>query len=77
MSKVVEYQGKTYKVETREYGYSSRKFIINGEESSKHISNSQLQSIPDYSSVAKEAIKEYELRYKTAAKFEEWDGKLD
>lgn len=77
MSKKVEYKGKDYKIDTRDYGYSSQKLIVNGEESSKTISNDSLQNVPAFAIAARAAIEEYEARNKTAKTFKEWDGKLD
>lgn len=76
MAKKVEHNGKSYKIDFRDFGYSDSRFIVNGEESSNYMANSMLTDVNAFSKMAKKAIEEYEARKAAKEAFDTWDGKI-
>jgi hypothetical protein len=75
MKKVI-LNGKEYNIEFSDYGYSSSRFVVNGQQSSHFINNDQLLNVDSFKYNAKKAIDEYENRKTAQQNFKEWDGSL-
>jgi len=76
MTKKVEYNGKTYKITTVNYAFTSQRLIVNGEPSNIKMNNDNLDDVNSWKIYAKRAIEEYNRRYTARKEFEKWDGKL-
>ena len=76
MAKKIEFEGQRFIVGFTQYGFSNSAFVINGEMSSIHIRNSDLNNVDVFKEHAKEAIIEYKDRKIAQVNFEKWDGKI-
>jgi len=74
--KTVNYNGKKYKVDHEDYGITNQVILINGENSTFHISNDNLDDISSWKKEVTKAIIEYEVRATAREEFDKWDGKL-
>jgi hypothetical protein len=75
MKKDVIFEDEQFLVSLRDYGFNSKKFIINGEDSSVNC-DSELLSMESFKEKTKLAIIEYKNRLDAWKTFKEWDGRL-
>lgn len=76
MIKKVTFKGNEYKIDIRQFGFDSRRLVINGESSSAVVPDVYLLNVDSFKEYVRKAIEEYEARKKSEDVFKAWDGKL-
>lgn len=75
-SKTVILDDVSYKVDTRQYGFSGFKFSVNGEAGNTYISDKDCVEVEAFKEKVKEAIEEYKARQVRETAFKQWDGTI-